>query len=56
LYDFTTLRLSFLLCYPGDKTVQCGRKVDSVKLYMMWKGLGDSGMEAVVDRAFDNTR
>ncbi|XP_005094033.1 cysteine sulfinic acid decarboxylase [Aplysia californica] len=40
----------------GDKTVQCGRKVDVVKLWLQWKAFGDSGFEARVDRAFDNVR
>ncbi|KAL4229121.1 hypothetical protein ACF0H5_012160 [Mactra antiquata] len=40
----------------GDKTVQCGRKVDALKLWLMWKGLGDTGMAAAVDNAFDNAR
>ncbi|KAK3790045.1 hypothetical protein RRG08_040965 [Elysia crispata] len=37
----------------GDKTVQCGRSVDIVKLWMQWRGLGDSGMEAKIDLAYD---
>lgn len=40
----------------GHKTVQCGRKVDSLKLWLMWKALGDTGMAALVDNAFDNAR
>lgn len=40
----------------GDKTVQCGKKVDSLKLWMLWKSLGDVGMAEIVDRAFDNSR
>jgi len=33
----------------GDKTIQCGRKVDTLKLWLMWKYLGDEGMERRVD-------
>lgn len=33
----------------GDKTIQCGRKVDHLKLWLMWKYHGDAGMEARVD-------
>eukprot|EP00620_Florenciella_sp_RCC1587_P022244 CAMPEP_0182570878 /NCGR_PEP_ID=MMETSP1324-20130603/11057_1 /TAXON_ID=236786 /ORGANISM="Florenciella sp., Strain RCC1587" /LENGTH=593 /DNA_ID=CAMNT_0024785317 /DNA_START=79 /DNA_END=1860 /DNA_ORIENTATION=+ len=33
----------------GDKTIQCGRKVDHLKLWLMWKYHGDVGMEARVD-------
>lgn len=40
----------------GDKTVQCGRKVDALKAWLMWKALGDDGMQQVVDTAFDNSR
>ncbi|XP_059162402.1 cysteine sulfinic acid decarboxylase-like [Physella acuta] len=38
----------------GDRSVQCGRKVDIVKLWMMWKALGDDGMGSRIDQAFDN--
>lgn len=34
----------------GDKTFQCGRKVDALKLWLMWKALGDAGMAARVDK------
>ena len=40
----------------GDKTVQCGRKVDSFKFWLMWKSRGHQGMAKVVDIAFDNAR
>ncbi|GFN94772.1 glutamate decarboxylase protein [Plakobranchus ocellatus] len=40
----------------GDKTVQCGRKSDVVKLWMQWRALGDSGIEARIDQAFENAR
>lgn len=36
----------------GDKTIQCGRKPDSLKIWMMWKRLGDEGMAHRVDHAF----
>ena len=41
---------------PGDKTVQCGRSVDIVKLWMQWRGLGDTGMEANIDLSFRNAQ
>jgi hypothetical protein len=28
----------------GDKTIQCGRKTDCLKLWLMWKHLGDEGL------------
>ena len=36
----------------GDKSLQCGRKTDSLKLWMMWKSMGDVGMEASVDKCY----
>ncbi|CAH1772709.1 unnamed protein product [Owenia fusiformis] len=40
----------------GDKTVQCGRKAEAFKLYLMWKAKGDKGFEMQIDKAFDNAR
>jgi len=40
----------------GDKTIQCGRNVDILKLWMMWKAKGNNGMEEQIDRAYDNSR
>ena len=37
----------------GDKTIQCGRKVDTLKLWLMWKYLGDAGVAARVDHLVD---
>eukprot|EP01059_Diplonema_ambulator_P031212 TRINITY_DN5670_c0_g1_i2.p1 TRINITY_DN5670_c0_g1~~TRINITY_DN5670_c0_g1_i2.p1 ORF type:complete len:516 (+),score=156.59 TRINITY_DN5670_c0_g1_i2:36-1550(+) len=37
----------------GDKSFQCGRRVDAFKLWLVWKARGDLGMEAVVEKAFD---
>lgn len=37
----------------GDKTIQCGRKVDAFKFWLMWKARGDLGLAEVVDNAFD---
>lgn len=36
----------------GDKSVQCGRKVDCLKLWLMWKALGSEGFAARIDKAF----
>ena len=44
------------LPYLGDKTVQCGRKSDAFKLWLMWKARGDEGVTDIVDRAYDNAR
>jgi glutamate/tyrosine decarboxylase-like PLP-dependent enzyme len=40
----------------GRKVIQCGRRVDSLKLWMMWKAQGNSGLEARVNKAFTNAR
>ncbi|TKS77626.1 Cysteine sulfinic acid decarboxylase [Collichthys lucidus] len=40
----------------GDKSVQCSRKVDCLKLWLMWKAIGSSGMAQRVDKAFFNAR
>jgi glutamate/tyrosine decarboxylase-like PLP-dependent enzyme len=37
----------------GDKTIQCGRKTDMFKLWLMWKASGDIGMRKTVDRCFE---
>ncbi|PAA84709.1 hypothetical protein BOX15_Mlig017148g2, partial [Macrostomum lignano] len=36
----------------GDKVIQCGRKVDVLKLWAVWRGLGKSGLGDLVDRKF----
>ncbi|XP_036388923.1 cysteine sulfinic acid decarboxylase [Megalops cyprinoides] len=40
----------------GDKSVQCGRKVDCLKLWLMWKALGTQGLAERVEKAFAYTR
>ncbi|KAG3291864.1 cysteine sulfinic acid decarboxylase isoform X2 [Ictidomys tridecemlineatus] len=36
----------------GDKVVQCGRRVDCLKLWLMWKAQGGQGLEQRIDQAF----
>uniref|UniRef100_A0A673CIS3 Glutamate decarboxylase like 1 n=1 Tax=Sphaeramia orbicularis TaxID=375764 RepID=A0A673CIS3_9TELE len=36
----------------GDKSVQCSRKPDAFKFWLMWKALGSKELEQRVDRAF----
>ncbi|KAK9502790.1 hypothetical protein O3M35_011496 [Rhynocoris fuscipes] len=38
----------------GDKHIQCGRRADVFKFWLMWKAKGTSGLEKHVDRLFDN--
>ncbi|XP_034731661.1 cysteine sulfinic acid decarboxylase isoform X3 [Etheostoma cragini] len=40
----------------GDKSIQCSRKVDCVKLWLMWKAVGSSGLAKRVDKAFIHAR
>jgi len=38
----------------GKKSVQCGRKVDSLKLWSAWKYFGDEGYEKRIDTLIEN--
>jgi glutamate/tyrosine decarboxylase-like PLP-dependent enzyme len=38
---------------PGDRTFQCGRRVDVMKLWLAWKAHGDVGFAARVDHAVE---
>lgn len=40
----------------GKKVIQCGRKIDIFKFWLMWKALGRDGMEARIDKSFANAR
>ncbi|XP_040919867.1 cysteine sulfinic acid decarboxylase isoform X2 [Toxotes jaculatrix] len=40
----------------GDKSVQCSRKVDCLKLWLMWKAVGSDGLAERVDKAFIHVR
>lgn len=40
----------------GDKTLQCGRRPDVLKLFLTWKYLGRQGFERRIDTAFENTQ
>ncbi|XP_053907644.1 cysteine sulfinic acid decarboxylase isoform X4 [Cuculus canorus] len=40
----------------GDKTPQCGRRVDCLKLWLLWKAIGTQGLARRVERAFAFTR
>ncbi|KAI2649538.1 Cysteine sulfinic acid decarboxylase [Labeo rohita] len=35
----------------GDKSIQCGRKVDCLKLWLMWKAIGTCGFSERVNKA-----
>ncbi|GBP26639.1 Glutamate decarboxylase 1 [Eumeta japonica] len=40
----------------GDKSVQCGRKIDAFKLWTMWKARGDSGLSNLLDQTMKNAQ
>ena len=40
----------------GDKSIQCGRKVDVLKIWMMWKAKGDLQFEADINNIMDCSR
>uniref|UniRef100_A0A8D9B498 Cysteine sulfinic acid decarboxylase n=1 Tax=Cacopsylla melanoneura TaxID=428564 RepID=A0A8D9B498_9HEMI len=40
----------------GDKHIQCGRKPDVLKFWFMWKAKGTEGLEAHIDKSFDNAK
>lgn len=40
----------------GRGLIQCGRRPDSVKLWLAWKANGDAEFERRVDKAFENSR
>ncbi|XP_034835921.1 glutamate decarboxylase 2 [Maniola hyperantus] len=37
----------------GDKSIQCGRKVDAFKLWMIWKARGDIGLNLLTDHVME---
>ncbi|CAK8673371.1 acidic amino acid decarboxylase GADL1-like isoform X2 [Clavelina lepadiformis] len=40
----------------GSKVLQCGRKVDAFKFWLMWKAHGRLGLSDRVEKAFENSR
>eukprot|EP00038_Savillea_parva_P023500 m.41201 g.41201 ORF g.41201 m.41201 type:complete len:515 (+) comp6096_c0_seq2:61-1605(+) len=40
----------------GDKSLQCGRRADALKLWLSWKRHGVAGFEKRVDKAFANAQ
>ncbi|XP_066063412.1 cysteine sulfinic acid decarboxylase isoform X3 [Chamaea fasciata] len=40
----------------GDKSPQCGRRADGLKLWILWKAVGTRGLGRRVERAFAATR
>ena len=40
-------------CNLGERSLQCGRRNDALKLWLMWKHHGEAGFAARVDRLFE---
>ena len=40
----------------GDKSLQCGRRADSFKIWLSWRYHGSSGFAARVEKACDNAQ
>ena len=36
----------------GKTSLQCGRRNDALKLWTLWKSVGTSGLEKIVDKQF----
>jgi hypothetical protein len=40
----------------GDKSLQCGRRADSFKIWLSWRYHGTSGFAARIEKAYDNAQ
>lgn len=38
---------------PGKTSIQCGRRNDALKLWVLWKSVGTNGLEKIVNKQFD---
>jgi glutamate/tyrosine decarboxylase-like PLP-dependent enzyme len=38
---------------PGKTSIQCGRRNDALKLWVLWKSVGTNGLQAIVDKQFE---
>lgn len=53
-YLFQTDKTSYDSSFDvGKDLIQCGRKVDVLKLWIMWKARGTNGFKNQIDQAFD---
>jgi sulfinoalanine decarboxylase/sulfinoalanine decarboxylase/aspartate 1-decarboxylase len=37
----------------GKMSIQCGRRNDALKLWVLWKSVGTNGLEQIVDKQFE---
>ena len=38
---------------PGKTSIQCGRRNDALKLWVLWKSVGTNGLAQIVDKQFE---
>jgi len=38
---------------PGKTSIQCGRRNDALKLWVLWKSVGTNGLARIVDKQFE---
>lgn len=64
LQDCNSAKAAYLFmddkCYDtkydtGDKSIQCGRKNDVFKFWLLWRARGDEGFEKFIDRIMELT-
>ncbi|KHJ47856.1 glutamate decarboxylase family protein [Trichuris suis] len=53
-YLFPEVRLYDTKFDVGDSSIQCSRKPDAFKIWLMWKAYGLEGLKALVEKAFEN--
>ena len=56
IYLFQPDKLYDISYDRGDKSIQCGKSIDSFKLWFMFKARGMKGLEESIDRAFDSSK
>ncbi|KAK0147655.1 Acidic amino acid decarboxylase GADL1 [Merluccius polli] len=55
-YLFQTDKFYDISYDTGDKSIQCGRKADAFRFWLMWKALGTRELEHRVDRALETAK
>ena len=56
VYTWASISAWVSVRISGDKSIQCGRKGDGLKVWAMWRAYGDKELERQVDANFDNAR
>lgn len=55
-YLFMTDKFYDVKYDTGDKSIQCGRRNDVFKLWLLWRARGDEGYERFIDRCMELTQ